>query len=112
MTTLWDKIKAWLSSTAQTVEVQFSKDEQIVLGILQPLLGAAEAALLQDLITFIRGVLTSGRTAGGLDEWETIILNGLSSLKGELLTLAQGLGSNVLQALIGLVLADLAKAAL
>lgn len=104
--TLWDKVSAWWNNTAVPA---LRKDEQEVIGLLQPLLSAAEGSVIQDLVQFIRGVITTveGTPPSTLADWETAVLNSLGKLEGELLTLAKGLGSNVLQALIALVLAKL-----
>jgi len=109
--TLWDKIKAWIGGEVQTVSVVLSADEQALLSLFQPLLASAEASALQDLLTFIRGVLTTTPAQSSLDAWETIILQGLEKLGGELATLAKSLGSNVLQGLIAFTLAALPKSA-
>ena len=109
MTTLWQKVVAWFTTEEKQVEVFLSKEEQMIMELFQPIMGAGEATLMQDLITFIRGVLLSGQTAGSLDAWETIVLNGLTKLGGELLDLAKSMGSNALQALIGLALSQLPK---
>lgn len=109
-TTLWDKIKAWISGEAQVAKVELTKDEQAVLALVQPLLGSAESAVLQDLVVFATGVLTQAKASKSLADWETAVLNALQTVGGELLTLAESLGSNLLQSLIGLILAKLATA--
>lgn len=108
--TLWDKIKAWAKGEAATISVVLSADEKAILSLFQPLFAAAEASALQDLLTFIRGVLTTTPTQESLDAWETVVLNGLSKLGGDLETLAKSLGSQVLQGLIAFTLANLPKA--
>lgn len=109
--TLWDKIKAAFSTAEAEVAIYLTKEESQLLALVQPLFGAAEAAAIQDLIQFVQGVLTSAEKPGSMDlpDWETAVLNGLSKVGGEVEALAKSLGSNVLQALIGLILASLAK---
>ncbi len=104
---LWDKIVAWFKGEFTTVELTFTKEEQEILTLMKPLLVAAEATVVQDLMQFIRGVLTGAAGYSTLADWETAVMNGLEKVGGDLLTLAKGLGSNMLQALIGLILAQL-----
>jgi hypothetical protein len=110
--TLWDKIKGWVSGAIMTVETELSRDEKALLAIVQPLLGADEAAAMQDLVQFVTGLVAGAGGARTLADWETAVLNGLGAAESELLTLAKGLGSNLLQSLIGLVLSRLATAGL
>lgn len=110
-TTLWAKLSAWFSGELKAAEAVFTSDEQKVLAIFQPLLAAAEASALQDLITFIRGALSQASTTTDLPTLEAMVLNGLEATGSELLTVAKSLGSNLLQALIAFVLANLPKAA-
>lgn len=111
LVTLWDKIKAAFATAETEVAVYLTKEEGQILALIQPLFAAAEAAAIQDLVQFVQGVVTSAENPGSMDlaDWETAILNGLQKVGGDLETLAKSLGSNVLQALIGLVLAALAK---
>jgi hypothetical protein len=105
--TLWAKIEAWIAGKFKAAEVVFTADEQALLTLMQPLLAAAEAAALADLVTFIRGVLSQASTAKDLASWETAILNALEATGSSLLAVAKALGSNLLQALIAFVLAQL-----
>lgn len=111
-TTLWDKLKALFAGAEQAAATDFSKAEQDVIAIAQPLFAAAEATAIRDLVIFIRGVLTANPTPGSMSvsDWETAIMNGLAKLGGDLLATAQGMKSNLLQALISLVLASLSAA--
>ena len=108
--TLWDKIVAWFSNAEQVVVTEFNKDEQALLALVQPLFGAAEATAIQAMVHFITGALSQSTASKTLPEWETAILNGMQTTGSELLALAESLGSNVLQALIGLVLQRLSTA--
>lgn len=105
--TIWDKLAAWFAGEISAAEVEFSKDEKAILAFIRPLLASTEASALQDLITFIIAVLSQAKTAQDLPTWETAVLMGLESTGSELFGLAQGLGSNLLQALIGFALAKL-----
>jgi hypothetical protein len=110
--TLWDKVSAWFASAAQMIEVFLSKDEQQILALMKPILGAGDASAVQDLITFVSGLLTAIENPGAstLADLETAVLNGLEKAGSELAILARGMGSASLQALIGLVLSRLARA--
>lgn len=107
MNSLWQKVLAWMSSTAASVVVALSADEKQLLSLAKPLLSAAEASVLQDLVGFITGAVANASGSKTLDAWEAEVLNGLEVTGSELFTLAQGLGSNLLQVLIGLVLSKL-----
>lgn len=106
-TTLWTKLSALFTGAVQVAEAAFTADEQKLLAIFKPLLAAAEAAALQDLIVFIRGVLSQAATATDLATLETVVLNALEATGSELEVVAKSLGSNLLQALIAFVLANL-----
>jgi hypothetical protein len=108
--TLWDKIKTWLAGAAHAAEVELSNDEKALMALIRPLFGQAEAAALQSLVHFITGAVTAVGTSRTLADWESAILNGLGAAESELLPLARGLGSDLLQALIGLVLGRLRAA--
>lgn len=103
----WTKVVAWWNGTAVPA---LENDEKQLLALVQPLFGAAEAAALQDLVQFVTGVLTQVEKGQDLATLEAAVLNALQTAGSELQTLAKGLGSNVLQALIGLILAKLAPA--
>jgi len=118
MSTLWDKISAWAQNTLTTVEADASAavqagekllnwEEQQLVGLLQPLFAAAEANAMQDLTLFLRGVLTSVKNVSSLPDWETAVMNSLQVVGGDLLKTAEQLGSNSLQVLIGMLLAQL-----
>jgi len=118
MSTLWDKISGWVASAEKTVVQdatvaaqdvwQFLNwEEKQLVGLLQPLFAAAEAEALQDLTLFLRGVLTSVKDTSSLADWETAALNSLQVVGGDLLKTAETLGSNSLQVLIGMLLAQL-----
>lgn len=110
--TLWDKFKTWVNGEVQAVAPVLTADEQDLVGLVKPLFAGAEAVGLSQLVTFIRGVLVAVEAPGSktLPDLETIVMNGLSRLGSGLQPVAVGLGSSVLQALIGLVLASLPKA--
>jgi hypothetical protein len=105
---LWAKLVAWWNGTAVPV---LQNDEKELMALVEPLFGAAEAAIVQDLTVFIKGVLTQVQAGQDLATLEASVLNALEAVGGQLLTVAKGLGSNVLQALIGLILAKLASSA-
>lgn len=118
MSTLWDKISTWAQSTLTTVEADagaavqqaeklLNWEEQQLVALLQPLFAAAEANAMQDLTLFLRGVLTSVKDVTSLPDWETAVMNSLQVVGGDLLATAQKLGSNSLQVLVGLLLAQL-----
>ena len=109
LNTVWDKIKTFFAGEVKAAEAIFSAEEQMVLTAFAPILHAAEAVTLSTLITFIRDVLTKGSTATDLQSWEAAVLNELEVTGGQLLTVAKGLGSNLLQTLIGVLLAGLPK---
>lgn len=104
---LWAKFVAIFNGVVEVAEVEFSADEKAILALMQPLLASAEAATVQDLITFIKGVLSQAKTAKDLPTFESDVLNALQATGSELLALAKSLGSNLLQALIAFVLASL-----
>jgi hypothetical protein len=104
----WSKIVAWWNGTAVPT---LKADEQELLLLLKPLFGAAEAAALQDLVVFVKGVLTQVQAGQDLATLEVAVLNALEAVGGQLAVIGKGLGSNVLQALIGLILAQLTSAA-
>ncbi len=105
---LWTSIvNVWNKDVAPELET----GEQELVQLLQPLFGQVEAAALQDLVVFIKGVVSAAPTTKTLPEWESVILNLAGTFGGSLLTTATGLGSNVLQAIIGLVLAWVEQAA-
>ena len=118
MSTLWDKISEWAQSTLTTVEADASAavqqaekllswEEQQLVGLLQPLFAAAEANAMQDLTLVLRGVLTSVKNVSSLPDWETAVMNALQVVGGDLLKTAEQLGSNSLQVLVGMLLAQL-----
>lgn len=93
------------------IEPTLANDEQELLTLLKPLFASAEAAAIQDLVVFIKGVLSQLQAGQDLATLEAYVLNALEVVGGQLLSTAKGLSSNALQALIGLVLAQLAGAA-
>lgn len=103
----WSNIVSWWNGTAVPA---LQADEKELLALLQPLFGAAEAAALQDLVVFVKGVLTQVQAGQDLASLESAVLNALEAVGGNLLSIGKGLGSNVLQALIGLILAQLTSA--
>ena len=107
LTTLWDKFTAWFKGEVKAVEVVFTNEEQAVISALSPILHAAEPVALAALIDFVRNVLTSAVGVKDLPTWEAAVLNEAEALGGQLFTLAKGLGSNLLQALIAVLLAGL-----
>lgn len=118
MATLWDKISTWAesalvvveadaSAAVQTAEKLLNWEEQQLVGLLQPLFATAEANAMQDLTLFLRGVLTSVKDVSSLPDWETAVMNSLGVVGGDLLKTAETLGSNSLQVLIGMLLAQL-----
>jgi hypothetical protein len=107
-TALWTTIeKVWNTDVAPAL----ATGEQELVQLLQPMFGQVEAAALQDLVVFIKGVVSAAPTTKTLPEWESVILNLAQTFGGSLMTTATGLGSNVLQAVIGLVLAWVEQAA-
>lgn len=104
---LWTKLVNWWNNTAVP---ELERDEKAVLALLQPLLAQAEAAAISDLTVFITAVLTQVEKGGDLATLEAAVLNALQTAEHELLDTAKALGSNALQALIGLILAKLPKA--
>lgn len=109
--TLWDKFTGWFSGEVKTAETLFTAEEQKILAAFAPILHAAEPVTLAALIDLARSVLSSGLTASSLADWEAHVLNAAEATGGQLFTVAKGLGSNLLQALIGVLLADLTKVA-
>lgn len=109
--TVWDKVVAWFKAEAPVVENFLSKEEQELLTLLKPILAAGEASLVQDLVKFLQGVASTAASGATLADLETAALNGLEVVGGELRDLAKSLGSNLLQAILGLILAQLVKTA-
>jgi hypothetical protein len=107
----WSKFEALMASAGQAIGAEFSKDEKAVLALVQPLLGAAEGMAVQDLIAFVEKEITAAESAKSLADWETALMNSLEAEEAQLLGVAQSLGSNLFQSLIGLVLQKLAVAA-
>jgi hypothetical protein len=111
LVTVWDKFSAWLGGEAKAAGAVLSAEEQQVLSAFQPILQAAEGVTLSALIAFIREVLTTAQSVTDLPTLETKVLNDLQAEGGQLFTIAKGLGSNLLLALIAVLLAGLPKAA-
>jgi hypothetical protein len=111
LVTIWDKFTAWVGGEAHAAAVVFSAEEQAVLAAFAPILRAAEGVTLATLISFIRNALSASATAKDLPTWEAEILNALEAEGGQLFTIAKGLGSNLLQALIAVLLASVPKPA-
>lgn len=105
ITGLWKKFVSWFDGTALPA---LEKDEQQVVALFEPILNAGEAQALQDLKVAVTGVLTQVQKGKTLDELEGIVLSALEVVSAELYDLAKGMGSNALQALIGLILAKIA----
>ena len=78
--------------------------------LVKPLFIRAEGIALADLQHFIAGVLSAVGTNKDLATLEADVLNALQVYKGSLFTLAQQLGSDALQVLIGLVKGSLTTA--
>jgi hypothetical protein len=71
--------------------------------LAKPLFAAVEPTVIADLRAAIEKVLAAADTTQSLDALETAVLNALEAAGGQLFTIAKGLGSNLLQVLIGLV---------
>lgn len=107
--TLWQKVVAWAKAEITIVESALTAEEQAVLAIVQPILHTAEVTLFANLIAELKVFLGGLTTVGSLADIETALGNAWESDKPELLAFAKGLGSNVWQAVIGLVLSQLPK---
>lgn len=107
--TLWTKFQGWFSGEVKAAEAIFSTEEQAVISAFQPILHAAEAVTLASLIAFIRNVLTTVAASTDLATIEAKVLNELEVEGGQLFTIAKGMGSNLLQATIGVLLAGMPK---
>lgn len=106
--TLWTDIETvWNKDVAPALAI----GEQELVQLLKPLFGQVEAAALQDLVVFVKGIVAAAPTTHTLPEWETVIVNLAETFGGSLFGTIKGLGSNVFQALIGLVLAWVEQAA-
>jgi len=107
---LFHKIIAWINHEVLTVEHWLSKEEGQLILLLKPLFSKAEAAAILDLKHFISGVLLAGADfakSQDLATLEATVLNKLEVASEELKEIATALGSNALQVLIGLVLAEI-----
>lgn len=92
-----------LTAAWTTVEHDAEKFGAILWGDVKPLLLAVEPQVYADLRAVVLGVLTAFGKGGSLSDIETALLNVLEAGGTALLGTAQGLGSNVLQLVIGLV---------
>lgn len=110
--TLWDKVIAWAKAEITIVETALSAEEHAVLAIVQPILAGGEATLIADLAAEAKAFLTGLESVGSLEDIESALLNAWESEKPELFAFAKGLGSNVFQAILGLLLSQLPKAAI
>jgi len=120
--TLWSKLQILFGSAVtegkvivgdlvKEGETLFSEGEQEFLTLAQPLFNAAESTAVTDLTGFMTTFIKTAEGAKSIQDWETAIMNELQSLGGDLFATAQGLGTNLVQALIGLVLQKLATVA-
>lgn len=109
--TLWQKVVAWAKAEITIVESALSAEEQAVLAIVQPILHTAEVDLFANLIAELKVFLSGLENVGSLADIESALANVWENDKPELLAFAKGLGSNVWQAVIGLVLSQLPKLA-
>lgn len=99
---LWHTLEnVWQKDVVPVLET----GEQELIQLLKPLFAQVEAAALQDLVVFIKGVVAAAPMTKTLPEWEEVILNLAQTFGGSLLTTIKALSSNVVQALIGLILA-------
>jgi len=107
--TLWDKIKAWFAGEIAWAAVELNDVEKDLVSIAEPILAAGEASAITDLKAEVTTVLSSIETpkTWTLPDLETAVLNGLKTAESALLPLAEGMGSTVFQAFIGLILAKL-----
>ena len=73
--------------------------------LAKPLFQAVEQAGISELKVFIEGVLgtIADHKVKDLATLESAVLNSLAATRPALLAIAQGLGSNLLQVIIGLV---------
>lgn len=104
ITGLWKKFVSWFDGTALPA---LQKDEQQVVALFKPILNAGEAQAVQDLKVAITGILTQVQKGQDLATLEGVVLSALELVGTELYDLAKGMGSNALQALIGLILAQM-----
>lgn len=105
--TLWDEAKAWVSGEIKEAELFATTEGQEILAVLKPILAAAAPTALAALVGGLRTFLTGLTSVGSLADIETAILNVWQDTEPELFTLARSLGSNVVQAIVGLLLAQL-----
>jgi hypothetical protein len=105
ITGLWQKFVSWFDGSALPV---LQNDEKQLVALFQPILNAGEAQTVQDLKVAITGILTQVQKGQDLATLEGVVLSALQVVGSELYDLAKGMGSNALQALIGLILAKMA----
>jgi len=105
ISTLWKKFVGWIDGSVLPV---LQSDEKQLVALFEPILNAGEAQAVQDLKVAITGVLTQVKPGQDLPTLEGIVLSALQVVDSELFALAKSMGSNALQALIGLILAKMA----
>jgi hypothetical protein len=98
-------IESDVEAAAKWVKGEVSAGLSTLEQLCAPIIVKIEPQVLADLkaaILFILNGLSSGSVTD-LPTLETTVLNALEALKSQLFTIAKGLGSNLLQIIIGLV---------
>lgn len=109
--TLWAEVTSWAKGEVEDVKIALTAEGQIVLNVVKPILAAGEASAVADLITATSAFLTKLTSVGSLADIETAIIQVWETEEPTLATFAKGLGSNIFQAIIGLLLSQLPKVA-
>jgi hypothetical protein len=107
LSVLGEKVESFLKGEISAAEVFAADAEKTVLGLLLPLIGAAQAGVTADLGELIKRFLQGLEHPQNqtLDDLESLVLNALEAAEPGLFAAAQGLGGKLLQSLIGLALA-------
>lgn len=109
--TLWAEVTTWAKGELASLQIAASAEGQIILGVVKPILSAGEASVVAELIGATTSFLTKLESVGSLADIETALIQVWETEEPTLFTFAKGLGSNVFQAIIGLLLAQLPKLA-
>jgi hypothetical protein len=107
LSVLGEKVESFLKGEISAAEVFAADAEKTVLGLLLPLIGAAQAGVTADLGDLIKRFLQGLEhpQSQTLDDLESLVLNAVEAAEPGLFAAARGLKGKLLQSLIGLALA-------
>jgi hypothetical protein len=109
--TLWAELTGWVSGEITDLKLWATAEGKVIANVVAPILKAGEVDVLADLVGATNTFLTDLKSVGSLADIETAIIQVWETEQPTLATFAKGLGSNVFQAIIGLLLSQLPKVA-